>query len=257
VGERYGVHTLRSPPAPEDFDPARQFDMIWVASLFSHLPAGLFGRWLARLAGLLAPGGVLCFSVHDEALLPSDMAVDDGGLLYIAGSENARLDPAIYGTTFVSADYVERAVAAAFGPGARTLRLPRLLAHEQDVYVVTAPDGPQLDTLRPFPRGLRGWLDEMSIDRGRNRVRLEGWAGSMDGEPMRGVEIELDGQVIVQPADRPRPRVAEVLGLPHLARSGFEIEIELPAAPAPWLRLSALAESGERALIYAGRLGDA
>lgn len=253
VRERYGVDAFLSSPAPEDFEPGRRFGMIWAASLFSHLPDGLFGRWLERLAGLLDAGGVLCFSVHDEALLPPGSGMPARGLHYIAGSENPDLDPEIYGTTFVTQTYVERTVRERLGAGVSLHRLPRLLAHEQDVYVL-APGERDLSALNDFRRGTRGWLDELRVDAARGTVYLAGWAGSLDDVPLGHVEIRLEGRTIHQPVGEPMPKVAEVLGHPGLADSGFSCTLELPDAPAPWLSLSAVAEDGERALIYAGRL---
>lgn len=257
VDERYGVQTLPSGPDPADFAPGRHFDMIWVASLFSHLPDALFRRWLSRLAESLSPGGVLCFSVHDEALLPPDMAVGDNGVLYIAGSENDGLDPAIYGTTFVTADYVQSVITQTMGEHARVRRLPRLLAHEQDVYVVTSAHGPDLSPLAEFQRGTRGWLDELEVDQAAGTLWLKGWAGSLDEIGLAHVEVRLNDRVIQHKANEPTPRVAEVLGRPELARSGFSLSLPLPPGTDPWLALSAVAEDGERALIYAGRLGPA
>ena len=53
----FGVQGLQSTARPEDFEPERQFDLIWVVSLFSHLPPGLFERWLKRLTALAALRG--------------------------------------------------------------------------------------------------------------------------------------------------------------------------------------------------------
>jgi SAM-dependent methyltransferase len=252
VAERYGVQAMRSAAEPDDFRPDRRFDLIWAASLFSHLPDGLFGRWLERLAGRLEPGGALCFSVHDEALLPPEIPMPEAGIHYIAGSENADLDPSIYGTTFVTEAYVRRVVTDRLGTTARVHRLPRLLAHEQDVYVLVHEGGPELDRLAGFRRGTRGWLDELEIEDGQ--LRLAGWAGSLDPVPFDAVEIRLDDTVIRQRTGRATPRVAEVLGHPGLADSGFECEIDLAGREGGYLSLSAVAEDGERALIYAGRL---
>lgn len=253
VGERYGVEAFRSAAAPEDFDPGRRFDMIWAASLFSHLPDRLFGRWIERLAGHLETGGVLCFSVHDESLLPPDMPMPEGGLHFIAGSENADLDPGIYGTTFVTRDYVQRAVREYLGPDVSLCRLPRLLAHEQDVYVL-APGERDLSALDGFRRGTRGWLDELLVDPVAGTVKLAGWAGSLDAVGFDNVEIRLGNRTIHQPVGGSTPRVAEVLGHPGLADSGFSCTLELPDSPSPYLSLSAVAEDGERALIYCGRI---
>jgi SAM-dependent methyltransferase len=254
VGERYGVNTYVSTPAPKDFRPDRRFDMIWAASLFSHLPDALFGRWLERLAGLLEPGGALCFSVHDQAILPAGLTMPDSGMRYIAGSENADLDPAIYGTTFVSSDYVEAAVRRHVGEEVSLRRLPRLLAHEQDVYVLV-PGRRDLSSLDDFRRGTRGWLDRLHVDESAGRVELVGWAGSLDRVPFEGVDIRLGESRWLQPVGEARPQVAEVLGHPGLADSGFSCVHELTLEPPPYLSLSAVAADGERALIYAGRLG--
>jgi len=253
VRRRYAINALTSSSAPEDFDPGRRFDMIWAASLFSHLPDNLFRRWLARLGALLDEGGALCFSVHDEATLPADMAVPDEGLLYIAGSENAELDPSIYGTTFVSATYVERIIRERLGNDTAIRRMPRLLAHEQDVYVVTRGER-DLAVLDGFRYGTRGWLDELHLDDDAGSLRLVGWAGSLDPVAFDHVEIRLDDRVDRQHVGEPQPNVAEVLGQPGLAHSGFSCTLKLPDSPAPWLSLSAVAQDGERALIYAGRL---
>lgn len=252
VAERYGVQAMRSASDPDDFRPAQRFGLIWAASLFSHLPDGLFGRWLERLAGQLDTRGALCFSVHDEALLPPETPMPEAGIHYIAGSENADLDPAIYGTTFVTEAYVRRVVTERLGETVRVHRLPRLLAHEQDLYVLVHESGPDLSHLDGFRRGTRGWLDELEAD--NRSLRLAGWAGSLDDVPFDAVEIRLDDQVIRQPTGRATPRVAEVLGHPGLADSGFDCRIDLAGHLGGYLSLSAVAEDGERALIYAGRL---
>lgn len=253
VGRRYGVNTHASGPAPQDFSPGRKFDLIWAASLFSHLPDPLFGPWLAQLAGHLTDQGVLCLSVHDEALLPPDMRMPDSGLLYLSESENAGLDPEIYGTTFVTAGYVERAIAG-FLPGRRTVkRLPRLLAHEQDVYVIAPPER-SLTPLESMRYGTRGWLDELRIDEENNTIYLAGWAGSFDDLEFDGVEIRLEDQTARLPCSEPRPRVAKVLGKPGLASSGFSCTLPLPAKTDPWLSICAVGADGARSLVYAGRL---
>src|SRR5690625_7827549 len=91
VGRRYGVNTHASGPAPQDFSPGRKFDLIWAASLFSHLPDPLLGPWLAQLAGHLTDQGVLGLRVHDEALLPPDRRMPDTTLLSLSDSDNAGL----------------------------------------------------------------------------------------------------------------------------------------------------------------------
>lgn len=253
VDQRYGVRTWASAPDPQDFRPDQRFDFIWVASLFSHLPDALFGPWLARLSELLSPQGVLCLSVHDEATLPPGMQVPESGLLYQAGSENPDLSPAIYGTTFVNPDYVQRAIAQHVGEGCRHYRLPRLLAHEQDVYVLTRGQRP-LDALARMPRGTRGWLDELEADPQAGRLFLKGWAGSLDEPALAGVALQLAEHEELLATGEPRPQVAEVLGRAELASSGFSTTLPLPSGEPPWLALTTRSLDGHGDLIYAGCL---
>ncbi|MEE4295343.1 MAG: class I SAM-dependent methyltransferase, partial [Wenzhouxiangella sp.] len=249
----FGVHGLQSSAEPENFNPNQRFDVIWVASLFSHLPDGLFQRWLAQLAGLLSPGGILCFSVHDEALLPEDQVVPESGLLYLAGSENPDLDTAIYGTTFVREEYVRSAVALVFGEGFECRRFKKLLAHEQDVYVCCGPQGPDMSGLENFRRGPRGWLDVYRQE--GEALYLRGWAASIDDGDLDHLEIEFAGEVMHVTPGESSSDVARVLGDSRLAHCGFNCRLPWPAGQVePYLVISAVSQQGERALVFAGQL---
>jgi len=252
--EEFGVHGLPSSARPEDFDPGERFDLIWVASLFSHLPPGLFQRWLKRLSGLLSPDGIMLFTVHDEALLPPDMQMPDTGILYIEGSENAELGTDIYGTTFVTEDYVRAAVTEALGSDRACMRLARLINYEQDAYVIGGSPERDLTEFADVPRGLRGWLDERSIEED-GTLHLAGWAASMDNDTPVRVEISLDGRPQPCQTGEARPRVAEVLGKPGLSHCGWSAQIELPRDRSEtYLRIIARDTGGQRTLIHAGAL---
>ena len=227
AADNFGVTALQSSARPEDFEPGERFDLIWVASLFSHLPPGLFQRWLKRLAGLLSPQGIMLFTVHDEALLPADMQMPETGILYIEGSENADLGTDIYGTTFVTEDYVRTAVAEVLGDDHSCMRLPRLINYEQDAYVIGGSPNRDLAEFADVPRGLRGWLDERRIGPDHT-LHLAGWAASMDDDTPVRIEISLDGKAQPVSTGEPRPRVAEVLGKPGLSHCGWSAEIPLP-----------------------------
>lgn len=254
AARRFGVRALASTATPEEFDPGTRFDLIWVASLFSHLPPGLFQRWLERLAGLLSPDGVMLFTVHDEALLPDSMTMPESGVLFIDGSENRDLSTEIYGTTFVTEDYVRDAIGAALGPDYPFVRLPRLIAYEQDAYLVGGSTDRDLTEFADIPRGLRGWLDERRIDE-HGVLELAGWAAAMDRDDPVAVEIRLDDRRRECVTGEPRPRVAEVLEKPGLSHCGFSCRIALPGdRPECYLRITAHDDRGQRALIYAGAL---
>ncbi len=250
---QFGVHGLQSTPAPEDFNPEQRFDLIWVVSLFSHLPPGLFERWLKRLAGLLTPDGILLFTVHDQGLLPPDRTMPDSGVLYIGSSENRDLNPEIYGTTFVNEDFVRQAICDQLGEQRRYLRLPRLINFEQDAYLIGGTDDRDLGEFESLSRGLRGWVDGFHISDGR--LRMHGWAGSMDqGEPVQ-LAISLDGQAQPFNSGEPRPDVVEVLGKPSLKNSGWSAQLQLPTdRDETYLRITLSDDRDQQALIYAGAL---
>jgi len=252
--DQFSVHGLQSSARPEDFEPGERFDLIWVASLFSHLPPGLFQRWLQRLAELLSRQGVMLFTVHDQALLPADMEMPDSGILYIEGSENADLDTGIYGTTFVTEDYVRAAVSDVLGDRHPCMRLPRLINYEQDAYGIGGSPDRDLAEFADVPRGLRGWLDERRIDPD-GMLYLDGWAASMDDDGPVRIEISLDGQLQPCTSGEARPRVAEVLGKPGLSHCGWSATIPLPRdRDETYLRIIARDNRRQRALIHAGAL---
>jgi len=256
VRDRFGVHAVPSTAAPEDFELDRRFDMIWVASLFSHLPEPLFQRWLKRLSELLAPGGILCFSTHGEGLLPAGVELPPSGFQYQTVSENDGLSADIYGTTHVSKAYVARALKGVFGQDLRWRHFHKLLAAEQDVYIAAFGDtGPDLDGLEEFRRGPRGWLDQRQ--RQAEGLHLRGWAASIDDAELECVEIEWAGQRLRLRPDEARPDVAEVFGDPRLEQSGFTCTLPWPSgAESGYLVVSAISRRSERGLVFAGEVFD-
>lgn len=251
VASEFGVDTLPSAMQPEAFNPGRQFDFIWVASLFSHLPEGLFHRWLQRLHGLLSPRGVLCFSVHDEKLAPPGDLWPAGGLLFRSESENADLDPDAYGTTYVTEAFVRGAIARACGGMPVAHRIRKALAHEQDIYVVPADPARDLSMLAGFRRGAWGWADERRVDEGR--LILRGWAASIDDGALSSVTVRVDDRVEQCPTGLERLDVRDAFDDTRLASAGWLYECPLPAeASQPWVEVTAHTSRGECALLYAG-----
>jgi SAM-dependent methyltransferase len=59
----YGHEDADQVPLPE------QYDLIWVGSLFTHLDAPRWNRFLALLARHLAPGGVVVFTAHGRGAI--------------------------------------------------------------------------------------------------------------------------------------------------------------------------------------------
>lgn len=252
VCNRFGVHGIASHADPDAFRPLRRFHMIWVASLFSHLPGPLFRAWVARLLDCLEPDGILCFSVHDACLLPPGLALTAEGILFLPVSENSDLDTCIYGTTYVNEAYVAAAVAAAGGKG--YFRIPRGLAHEQDLYVVAADPARDLSPLRDFRHGPWGWVDERRW-RPPGQLYLRGWAASIDDGPLPRVDIVIDERHFACATGLPREDVGRVFADPRLVPSGWEFSSALDAGAGPRrVVVSAGTARGEKALLYAGIL---
>jgi SAM-dependent methyltransferase len=253
VCERFGVQGHASPGTPDQFQPGRRFQFIWVASLFSHLPAALFDAWLVRLLDALAPDGVLCFSVHDECLVPEGHVFPASGFLFWPQSENDGLDTASYGTTYVNEAHVAGAVARACGPGHPYFRIPRGLAHEQDLYVVAANPARDLSVLSGFRRGPWGWSDERSLS-DEGELHLRGWAASIDDGALDAVEITVDGVLHRCPTGGHRPDVGRVFADSRLDNAGWEFRHVPPRGEGPVrVVVTARTPADERALVFTGQ----
>jgi len=229
---RFGVHGIVSTVRPEDFPAAAgggAFDAILVTSLFTHLPEERFVAWLRVLMGLLAPGGVLAFSVHDSCLLPPGAELPASGLLFQEISESGSLAAADYGSTWVSEEFVRGALARALGgggagggdaAGGSLHRLRRGLCNFQDLYVAVPEAGADFSGL-----DFRGepylFVERCALD-GPGRLDLRGWAGVLGCGSLVAVEVVLDGELLARlPVDGARPEVAEMLGEPRLLHSGW------------------------------------
>jgi SAM-dependent methyltransferase len=233
---RFGVHGIVSSVRPEDFASAAggaAFDAILVTSLFTHLPAERFVAWLRVLMSLLAPGGVLAFSVHDRCLLPPGEVLPPSGLLFQEISESGSLAGTDYGSTWVSEEFVRGALELALGgasaaAGAGSLhRLARGLCNFQDLYVAVPEAG--ADFSRLAFRGEPYLFVERCALAGPDRLELRGWAGVLGSGGLQAVEVLLDGELLARlPIDGARPEVAALLGDPRLERSGWGGACRLP-----------------------------
>ncbi|HEX5761449.1 MAG TPA: class I SAM-dependent methyltransferase [Thermoanaerobaculia bacterium] len=254
--ERFGVHGFVSAARPEELRCDRRFDAILVTSLFTHLPEERFVAWLARLHALLAPGGLLAFSVHDESVLAPGVEMPEGGLRFEAISESGSLAPSEYGSTWVSERFVRAAAVRAAGD-VPVRRVRRGLCDFQDLYLLTTVGGPDPARL-PFDPDPRSYVEQCAVERGR--LTLRGWAVRLEGEPLARAEVLLGGELLgAAPIDRERPDVAALTGEPAALRSGWLFEAQLPAGTprsAP-LVLRLADRRGGRTVVHVGTLASA
>ncbi|MDP9190884.1 MAG: class I SAM-dependent methyltransferase [Acidobacteriota bacterium] len=245
--EQFGVRALLSATNPADFVAPERYDLIFVASLFTHLPPATFTTWLRRLADLLEPEGLLIFSVHDEVLSP-DKPVD--GIRFESSSESRVLDVEDYGSTWVTEDYV-RGQVAALGADWACVRMPRALSDWQDVYVISpAP----IAEARPR-RVPKGFLEEPHML--AEGVRVSGWATTIDAPPER-VEVRIEDDVVATTREfLPRADVGAWFGTESAAQSGWACIVPYAAVRSfryQVLTISAFSSDGDERILFLGTL---
>ena len=134
--ERFGVEAYESARDPADIAWPRRYELVFVLSLFTHLPLAVWRGWIRQLAAATEPGGLLVFTTHSpEQAAAEGVKFDADGARFFASSENRALDAGDYGTTFTTRERVLREVAAAL-PGASVEIHPQAFWHGQDAVVV-------------------------------------------------------------------------------------------------------------------------
>jgi SAM-dependent methyltransferase len=225
--DHFGVRAVRSTTRPDELELEGPFDLINVTSLFTHLPGRTFHAWLSRLSRLLAPGGVLCFTVHDLSLLEGGAGEVSGGIVFVAESESRSLDPEEYGSTWVSETYV-REVAREVIPGASVHRLERAIGRFQDLYLVVNEAGIDFSALR-FDGGCNGFIDGFRRS-GDATIHCYGWAANRH-EPFSAerIDIVIGAETVATAAvGLPREDVVAHFGDPRYLGSGWECRIIRP-----------------------------
>ena len=137
--EHFGVKGFYSDMRPERVSFPERYDLVFVLSLFTHLPVEGWRPWLQALAGAVKPGGLLLLSFHNEpAAAEFGVEFDETGIFFQADSESSALEGAQYGTTLTTRSVVEREVENA-------LEMPILFYQErafwvgQDAVIVRIP----------------------------------------------------------------------------------------------------------------------
>jgi 2-polyprenyl-3-methyl-5-hydroxy-6-metoxy-1,4-benzoquinol methylase len=143
----FRVSGFRSTEAAGDLAHDRQYEVVFVASLFSHLAVEHWSAWLARLHELVAPGGLLVCSTHGPHARDvifgkrwdGQFEQKADGFWYLHTNETGgRLEDTYYGSAFVTEEYV-RAQVARQGLGEVVAVYPATLWGSQDLYVIDKP----------------------------------------------------------------------------------------------------------------------
>jgi SAM-dependent methyltransferase len=133
---------------PEALRIPGHYEVVFVLSLFTHLPESAWRAWLRTLYGRVAPGGLLVLTTHgEEAARRSGVDWGGRGVAFFAASESQALGTQDYGTTFTSARFVSEAIAAAATP-ARVVHLPTAFWNYQDAWLLRRDPSPPRTTSR-------------------------------------------------------------------------------------------------------------
>jgi SAM-dependent methyltransferase len=249
---QFGVHGFVSAARPEELACGERFDCILVSSLFTHLPEATFLSWLRRLWELLAPGGVLAFSVHDASVLPPGRQLPASGLLFEASSESASLAGAEYGSTWVSEGFVREALRA-LAPDSSALRIPKALANYQDLYVVVPEPRADFSGLA-LAGGIEAFVEHCDWTP-PDRLDAQGWvADRVSGRLPVEVRGLIDGEVLARCGTfTPRPDVGAMFPVERVEAGAWHLELRLPGSPPnllAQLRIEAVAADGRASTIF-------
>jgi SAM-dependent methyltransferase len=222
--KQFGVHGIVSVHNPEDFRSDRKYDCIFVASLFSHLPEKKFISWLGCLYRMLAPGGLLIFSVHDAGVLPPGLTMGEKGILFIPESESRSLDMSDYGTTYVTESYVSMVIKEMTG-GTSYYRKKRGLWWFQDLYVIARNPDTDFRNL-DISSGPPGYVDSCMLTEG-NQILFEGWAADFDRDStVQDIQIIVGGELVKRCVpSHERPDIAAAFQDEKGLMSGFSCSI--------------------------------
>lgn len=135
--EQMGVEGFYSTLDPEALRIPGRYELVFVLSMFTHLPPARWGAWLRKLFEAVEPGGHLVFTVHHEKVPGHEITYGADGTLFVPSSESRELAPDAYGTTFATRAWVQSEVRRALGRPATAYR-ETAFWHGQDAVVVRA-----------------------------------------------------------------------------------------------------------------------
>jgi len=216
----FRVNGFYSENDPSKLQFPERFEIIYVGSLFSHLPANRFRDWLSRLYEVVEDDGMLIFSTHGEWLRPEGVQMGPSGCSFFGQSESRSLSTDEYGCTYVTREWVE-SLADELGIN-HIYFLERGLCEHQDIYIATKMDFPSLNNLET-ENYTKGSIDavHMSPDGG---IHILGWAiDKASGAPVREVFLFMNREMLGSAVlGLQRPDVAEHFKRSDCLNSGWE-----------------------------------
>ncbi|MEZ5964355.1 MAG: class I SAM-dependent methyltransferase [Planctomycetota bacterium] len=222
VGDTLGVATIASATDPQALRLGGDHDVVFVGSLFSHLPRPRFVAWLRALARGLRPDGLLVFTTHGEGVRGGQPA-DPTGFTFVPVSETSRLDPHEYGSAFVRPEVVHELVREA---GLTPLGwAEREVWDLQDVFVARRSGGGEPRRLPGAPI-VYGRIERACLPRPGHAWVGGGTRLLADDAPLQEVRLIVDGHDLG--ATNLGPSVADASGLPGGARVTQEWYAEGP-----------------------------
>jgi SAM-dependent methyltransferase len=247
----FGVNGFRSYADTTVVDHNGTHDIVFVGSLFSHLPRDLFRAWLKRLHQMVGPNGVLAFSVHDETLLGAEEAMSPEGIRFFPWSESGSLDPAIYGMTYVTEAFVVDAISAIRPQRPPSwCHFPKGLYENQALYVVAGGDR-DLSELKIASPPMGGFETATLLTDGT--VEFAGWAIERTAHHSVTLTVDVDGRRTCDATVMgDRPDVQPVFPASPSVPVGWRTRLSRADAPAgSMVRLNITSTSGLTTYAYA------
>jgi SAM-dependent methyltransferase len=133
----FGVQGLMSASVPEQVQWPRRYGLVFVLSLFSHLPRSTWSRWLQVLWDAVEPGGLLVFTTHGVKAANFDhVTLDEDGYFFAPSSESNAIDAQEYGTAFTAEPFVLARIAETVGAESLVHKSLMHFWNHQDAYVL-------------------------------------------------------------------------------------------------------------------------
>lgn len=216
----FKVNGFYSYAEPSNVEFPRKFGVIYVGSLFSHLPENRFKEWLSALWDILDDGGILIFSTHGEPICPPGIQINPSGFVFLSRSESRTLSTKEYGVTFVSNGWVKNLAARLGISGIHFLE--QELCGYQDVYVATKQNLSSLKNLMPTNYS-KGHIDSIQITKEGN-LYVAGWAFEKSvGAPVKEIMIYAEDELLGKASlGCVRSDVANHFRRPACLNSGWE-----------------------------------